>query len=421
MGESVLGVGAFSGSNGEEAAVPPSGAAASRQKPDFRSREFLLGHIRHTLSFYDPRAVDPNGGFYHCFMNDGTVFDAELRTLVASCRFVFNYAKAYRQFGDPGYLSRVGHGIDFLRRAHRHPQSGGYAWRLRGGRVEDGTNHCYGLAFVLLAYACALDAGVDAAGDWIGETFELMERRFWLPEHGLYASESDAGWKLSPYRGQNDNMHACEAMIAAYEATHETRYLDRACLIAESIAHRAVAGADGYILEHYRTDWTVDHEYARGDQSNPMRPWGVQTGHQTEWAKLLFELEQHRPQAWRLPRARQLFDRSVEHGWDAEHGGLIHAFALDGAACDRDKYFWVQAESIAAAAVLGAWTGEEKYWAWYDWIWDYAYRSFVDHEYGAWYRILTPDNRRYDERKSYNNKADYHTMGACHEALRVIR
>jgi mannose/cellobiose epimerase-like protein (N-acyl-D-glucosamine 2-epimerase family) len=399
-----------------------SGRAGGEGRPDFRSREFLLGHIRHTLSFYDPRALDARGGFFHCYMNDGTVFDPGLRTLVASCRFVFNYAKAYRLFGEPEYLSRVRHGVDFLRRAHRDPAGGGYAWRLRDGRVEDATNHCYGLAFALLAYACAFEAGVDAAGEWIGETFDLMERRFWLPEHGLYANQADADWTLSPYRGQNDNMHACEAAIAAFEATGDARYLDRACLVAENIARRRADGANGYILEHYKPDWSVDHEYARGDRSNHMRPWGVQTGHQTEWAKLLFDLERHRPADWRLPRARELFDRAVEHGWDARRGGLIHAFAPgDGAAWDEDRYFWVQAESLAAAAVLGAWSGDEKYWTWYDRIWDYAYRCFVDHEYGAWYRILTPDNRRYDDRKSYNNKADYHTMGACHEALKVIR
>ena len=37
----------------------------SATKPDFRSRDFLLGHIQHTMKFYHPRAVDPRGGFYH--------------------------------------------------------------------------------------------------------------------------------------------------------------------------------------------------------------------------------------------------------------------------------------------------------------------------------------------------------------------
>jgi hypothetical protein len=47
-----------------------------------------------------------------------------------------------------------------------------------------------------------------------------------------------------------------------------------------------------------------------------------------------------------------------------------------------------------AAALLADRTGEKKYWSWYDRIWTYSWRYFVDHEYGAWYRILAPDNAK---------------------------
>ena len=66
----------------------------------YRSREFLQDHIRRTLAFYDRNAFDPEGGFFHCLMCDGTVFDRATRTLVASCRVVFNYAMAWRLFGE---------------------------------------------------------------------------------------------------------------------------------------------------------------------------------------------------------------------------------------------------------------------------------------------------------------------------------
>ncbi len=387
---------------------------------DFRSKGFLLGHIRHTLSFYDPRAVDPAGGFFHCYMNNGHVFDPATRTLVASCRFVFNYAKAFKLFGNPDYLERVRHGIAYLRYHHRNAETGGYAWRIVDGKVVDATNHCYGLAFVLLAYACALDAGMAEAKEWLYETFDLMERRFWSPEHGLYASEADPDWQLHPYRGQNDNMHACEALIAAYEASRDVHFLVRACLLARNITVRQARFTGGAVWEHFQSDWTPDIEYNRNDRSNNLRPWGVQTGHQTEWAKLLVILDRYRPENWHLNRARSLFDTAMKYGWDDEYGGLIYGYDLAGIPCDQDKYFWVQAESIAAAALLAHRTGEDVYWAWYDRIWEYSFAHFVDHEYGAWYRILSRDNRRYDERKSYNNKVDYHTMGACHEVLNVV-
>ena len=389
---------------------------------DFRKRSFLLEHIRHTLSFYDPRSLDPAGGFFHRYKNDGTVYDPSTRTLVASCRFVFNYAMAYRQFGTPDYLARVRHGLDYLRRVHRNPATGGYAWRIEGGQPADTTNHCYGLAFVLLAYSCALKIGLPEARGWIDETVDVMERHFWLPEDGLYANEADAQWHVGAYRGQNDNMHACEAMVAACEATGERKFLARAVLIAENIAVRQAALTGGEVWEHFRPNWTPDLDYARdSNNANSIRPWGVQTGHQTEWAKLLLILDRHAPADWRLGRAIKLFDRAWACGWDAVHGGLVYGYDLDGKVCDPDKYFWVQAESLAAAALLGARTGDEKYWLIYDKIWAYAWENFVDHEYGAWYRRLTPDNRPFDDRKTYDNKADYHTMGACYEVLNVIK
>jgi mannose/cellobiose epimerase-like protein (N-acyl-D-glucosamine 2-epimerase family) len=398
--------------------------------PDFRSREVLLDHIRHTMAFYHPRAIDPRGGFFHFFRDDGTVYDVQTRHLVSSTRFIFNYAMAYRQFGDPAYQRAAEHGTEYLRESHRNASTGGYAWLLDGQRVADGTNHCYGLAFVLLAYAHASMAGVEPAHAWIGETFDLMERHFWSPADGLYADEAGPDWSVvSAYRGQNANMHACEALLAAFDATRNVRYLQRAQILAHNITVRQAGFADGLIWEHYHADWSVDWDYNRNDAANLFRPWGFQPGHLAEWAKLLLILERHSPQLrstgrgetqWLVPRAVALFDAAMSHAWDDQHGGLVYGFAPDGSVCDGDKYFWVQAESLAAAALLAQRTGDDKYWQWYERIWDYSWKHFVDHEFGAWYRILTRDNRKYSDEKSPAGKTDYHTMGACYEVLNVL-
>ncbi|HTO42680.1 MAG TPA: AGE family epimerase/isomerase [Burkholderiales bacterium] len=394
--------------------------------PDFRSRAFLLDHVQRTMAFYHPRAIDPRGGFYHFFKDDGTIYDARIRHLVSSTRFVFNYAMAYRHFRQPDYLDAVNHGVTYLREAHRNPDTGGYAWLLSDGAVIDGTNHCYGLAFVLLAYAHALQAGVSETREHLAETFDLMEHRFWSPPHGLYADEASANWaQLAPYRGQNANMHACEALLAAFEVTDERRYLDRAATVAHNVVVRQAALANGLVWEHYHDDWSVDWDYNRGDKTNIFRPWGYQPGHLTEWAKLLLILERHSARlaadsGWLLPRALDLFDAALARAWDAQFGGICYGFAPDGSICDGDKYFWVQAESLAAAALLAQRSGAPKYWDWYERIWRHSWIHFVDHEYGAWYRVLSRDNRKYSDEKSPAGKTDYHTMGACYEILNVL-
>ncbi|KAF1708123.1 AGE family epimerase/isomerase [Pseudoxanthomonas sacheonensis] len=389
--------------------------------PDFRSAEFLRAHIAKTMAFYHPRAIDPAGGFFHYFRDDGSVYDATHRHLVSSTRFVFNYAMAYREFGDAAYLDAVKHGLRYLREVHRNPATGGYAWTLRDGRVEDDMNHCYGVAFVLLAYSCGLKAGLEEARGWMDETWALLERYFWDAEFGLYKDEADANWNFSDYRGQNANMHMCEAMLAAFEASGERRYLDRALTLADHMTRRQAAKADGLVWEHYDTQWNIDWNYNLDDPKHLFRPWGFQPGHQTEWTKLLLILDRHVDADWLVPTARHLFDTAVSRSWDEARGGLYYGFAPDGSVCDDDKYFWVQAESLAAAALLAARTGDETYWRWYDRLWDYAWKHFVDHRYGAWYRILDADNRKYSDEKSPAGKTDYHTMGACHEVLNVVR
>jgi len=294
-------------------------------------------------------------------------------------------------------------------------------WENGKKAVLDGTNHCYGLAFVVLAYAHAIMAGEDSARPYLAETFDLMEKRFFEPKYGLYADEAAPDWsKTYPYRGQNANMHACEAMLAAYEATKETRYLDRAELLADNITRRQAALANGMMWEHYHEDWSVDWDYNKDDKTNIFRPWGYQPGHLTEWAKLLLTLERHRKLDWLAPRAQQLFDAALAKAWDAKNGGIFYGFGPQDEICDSDKYFWVQAESFAAAACLAVRTKDARYWDHYERIWDYSWRHFVDHDHGAWYRILTNDNKKYSDEKSPAGKVDYHTMGAAYEVLGVI-
>ncbi|MEO8672200.1 MAG: AGE family epimerase/isomerase [Tahibacter sp.] len=394
---------------------------AEHPRPDFRSADFLRAHIADTMAFYTPRAIDRRGGFFHYFLDDGSVYDASHRHLVSSTRFVFNYATAAREFGNPEYLAAARHGLRYLREVHRDPRGGGYAWTLREGTPDDRTQHAYGVAFVLLAYSTALQAGIDEAAAYIAETWLLLERRYWASAAGLYRDEADPQWHFSAYRGQNANMHLCEALLAAFDATGAARYLERALQLAERMTRQLAAGTGGLVWEHYDSNWNVDWDYHRDQPRDLFRPWGFQPGHQTEWAKLLLILARHTGHAWLVPTARHLFDTALARAWDTDFDGIQYGFAPDGTICDADKYFWVQAESLAAAALLAEATGETGYWLWYDRIWSYAWAHFVDHRNGAWYRILDRENRKYTDEKSPAGKTDYHTMGACYEVLRQLR
>jgi|TARA_B110000503_G_scaffold37201_2_gene60881 mannose/cellobiose epimerase-like protein (N-acyl-D-glucosamine 2-epimerase family) len=386
---------------------------------DYRSSGYLRAHVKDILNFYEPNVIDPNGGFFQNFLDDGQVFDPNMRHLVSSTRMTFNYCKAYQIFGEQRYLDYAKHGIRFIRKYHWDAGREGYHWVLFDRQPQDQTNHCYGLAFVVLAFATAYETGIKSAKIDLERAYHIMEDQLWLKDQGLYADEATPDWShIENYRGQNANMHSCEAMLAAYKATGDHHYLERAWCLANKFTRELALKSDGLVWEHYRPNLNIDWTYNKEDPKNLYRPWGFQPGHQTEWAKLLLILYRYQPENWMIDRARELFDRALEVCWDPLYGGICYGFSPNMKICDDDKYFWVQAESIAAAARLAQVTGDAQYWRWYQKIWDYANEHMVDHKNGAWYRRLTCNNKKTSNQKSIaGGKCDYHTLGACCDVL----
>ena len=388
---------------------------------DLWSRSFLQDQIEKIVNFYYPECIDEKlGGYINQFRDDGSIFDDQTKHLVGTCRFVYIFSIAAILTEKSEYKEAARHGVQFLLNHHRQSK-GGYAWILEGLKVNDATNHCYGHAFVLLAFATSLKAGIQESAEPLVETFNLMERHFWRQADRLYVDEISSDWSIvDPYRGQNANMHTCEAMIAAFEATGETNYLDRATALAIRVCVDMTQQSDGMIWEHYDKNWNPDWQYNVDDQKNLFRPFGYLVGHWMEWAKLLLILEENNPQEWMLPHAKRLFNAAIEQGWDHNSGGMNYAVSPNGEIIDTDRYYWVLSETVAAAGLLANRTGDSTYTNWYTKSWTWSLENLVDQQYGGWYRVLDNKNQRYNDLKSPASKTDYHPVAACWEVLKRI-
>ncbi|QFU83624.1 AGE family epimerase/isomerase [Natronorubrum aibiense] len=386
----------------------------------YRTRAGLRHQFRDVLNFYYPDCLDTAVGGYVAQLDerDGHVYDTQTRHLVATARGVHNFSLGVLADGPHWCRYAAEHGLQFLSSAHWDDDRQGYDWLLEGRTPTDRTRYCYGHAFVLLAAARALQAGIPGARGELERADRVLEDRFWDSEYELYADQASSEWDLAAYRGQNANMHVCEALLAASEATGEPRFLERAYTVANRFTRDVTQATDGLLWEHYTADWEPDLSYNEDSPRHQFRPPGYQPGHHAEWAKLLALLADHRSEPWLLERARELFDAAVDLGWDDEYGGLYYTVDADGEPIVADKYGWVHTEAIGASALLSR--TDDDYLEWYDRLWEHARDHLINPRYGNWYERLTRTHERDGPNHGPAVEPGYHPLTNCWLAMRVL-
>jgi sulfoquinovose isomerase len=274
---------------------------------------------------------------------------------------------------------------------------GGWYPSVAPDGVRAAGKSCYDHAFVVLAASTATVARRPGAHALLTEAVDTLVRRFWDPVHRMFADEWDTGWqRLDDYRGLNANMHAVEAMLAAYDATGRQDCLDRALAITERTA--GSARDHGWRLpEHFDARWNPRLDYHRDRPDDPFKPYGATVGHALEWSRLILHLEATLGTAagdWMLPAARALFTQAVTDGWAVDGApGFVYTTDWDGTPVVRQRMHWVAAEAIAAAGALHRRTGEEIFAGWHSTWSDYVRGNFVDRGQGSWWHELDTANQ----------------------------
>jgi mannose/cellobiose epimerase-like protein (N-acyl-D-glucosamine 2-epimerase family) len=359
--------------------------------------------IDHALPLWSGEGWDQaRGGFVERLDGEGRADHLTPRRVRVQARQIYCFAKAADIGWYPQGREVAMKGLDyFLAKAKSPDGRPGFVHLLDAdGAVLNPLRDAYDHAFVLLALSAAYQLSGDAQVlDEIASLTGFLDLHLRSP-HGGFVE----GIPASLPRRQNPQMHLFEAMIAAFDATRDPLYQNRAgdlfALFVANLydARRQVLG------EYFEEDWSK------------IEPLVVEPGHQAEWVWLLKGFE--RITGCPTGRYRAQLLSSALRFRDGVTGCLLDEGDAEGNIRKSTRRLWPQTE--IAKAFIAQVESQEVGAA------DEAlaalvrlYEHYLRHPVvGGWYDQFDRDNRSLVE--TIPASSFYHILCAIAEAERVL-
>ena len=318
-----------------------TGGAAEPFDPDIVGK-LKLHMIDHCLPLWSNEGWDrTSGGFVDRLHPDGRADVSAPRRVFVQARQIYCFAKAAQMGWYPEGREIALKGLDHLLTRTKGPDGRpGFVHTLApDGGVLDPLRDSYDHAFVLLALATvyALDRDAQIRSE-IDALLSFLDAQLRSPHGGFLE-----GLPASLPRRQNPQMHLFEAMIAAFDATHDLAFQQRAGQFFALFLANLYDKQTCVLGEYFEDDWSK------------IEPVSVEPGHQAEWVWLLKGFE--RITGCPSGRHRGELLASALRYRDEATGCLIDEGGTEGRIRRHTRRLWPQSE-MAKAWIAQAEAGE---------------------------------------------------------------
>jgi mannose/cellobiose epimerase-like protein (N-acyl-D-glucosamine 2-epimerase family) len=357
----------------------------------------------HSLPLWAREGWDASrGGFVERLDPEGKADHLAPRRVRVQARQIYSFAKAAQLGWYPQGRQIAMKGLDYLLSKAKSPDGRpGFVHLLDPeGNVLNPLRDAYDHAFVLLALTTAYELSGDArVRQEMDSLVAFLDAGLRSPHGGFIE-----GIPATLPRRQNPQMHLFEAMIAAFDATHDVAYQNRAGDLFGLFVASLYDAKREALGEYFEEDWSR------------IEPVIVEPGHQAEWVWLLKGFERITGCPTGRDRAQLL--SSALRFCDGATGCLIDEGDAEGKIRKSTRRLWPQTE-IAKAWIAQTEAGEQG-------AADQAlealarlHRHYLTHPVpGGWYDQFDRDNRSLVD--AIPASSFYHIICAIAEAERVL-
>ena len=373
------------------------------------------------LKYWPTKMIDPrNGGFYGRISGSEQLYADADKGAILNARILWTFSAAYRILGKEEYLTIATRAKQYIIDKFYDKEFGGVYWSLNYlGKPLDTKKQIYAIGFAIYGLSeYARATGDGEALDYAIKLFDSIEEHSFDKERNGYFEAMTRQWgeiadmRLSEKdanerKTMNTHLHILEPYANLYRVWKDSRLEQQLRNLIDVFITRILDKETYHLNLFFDDDWNSKYHI-------------ISYGHDIEASWLIHEAALVLDDKDLLKKVEPVIVKIAEaaaEGFTPENG-MIYESNLDKHHVDRDRHWWVQAETVVGYMNIYQHFGDHKSLERALSCWDYIKNNLIDHEQGEWFWSIKANGEiNRDDDKAGFWKCPYHNGRMCMEII----